>query len=158
MMPRNPGRGTAALLLVVAALLVVATDRIKAQLNPADEQRLAKLDAGPKTIDVSKYPADQQKAYKLFSKKCASCHTIARGVNTEMVLPAEWERYVKRMMVKPNSGISSEEGKALYRFLVYDAAARKTELLRKSLGTLAPDERAAAVEKIKTINPGFTIP
>ena len=151
-------RGVAAAVLAAAALLLVAAVRTNAQSSPADQERLKKLDAGPKTIDVSKYPADQQKAYKLFSSKCSSCHVIARGVNTDMVLPGEWERYVKRMMFKPNSGISSEEGKTLYRFLVYDAAARKADLVRKKLGELPAGERTEAVEKIKTINPGFTTP
>ena len=151
-------RRVAAAVLAATALLLVAAVRTNAQLSPADQERLKKLDAGPKTIDVSKYPADQQKAYKLFAEKCSSCHVIARGVNTEMVLPGEWERYVKRMMFKPNSGISSEEGKTLYRFLVYDAAARKADLVRKKLGELPAGERTEAVEKIKTINPGFSIP
>jgi hypothetical protein len=59
------------------------------------------------------------------------------------------------MMHKPNSGISSEGGKTLYRFMVYDAAVRKRELLRKAVAALPADEKAAAVEKIKTINPSF---
>ena len=155
---RHPGRRMAVLPLVAAALLLVVATRTNAQLSPADEERLKKLDAGPKTIDVSKYPADQQKAYKLFSEKCASCHGVARGVNTDMVLPGEWERYVKRMMFKPNSGITSEEGKTLYRFLVFDAAARKADVVRKKLLELPAEERATTLEKIKTINPGFTTP
>jgi len=129
-----------------------------AQQNPAEEERLKKLDAGPKTIDASKYPAEQQPAYKLFQTKCSSCHAIARGINTEMVLPGDWERYIKRMMFKPNSGISNEEGKTLYRFMVYDASARKPDLLRKGLAALAAPERAAAVEKIKAVNAGFAAP
>lgn len=125
------------------------------QQSPADEARLKKLDAGPGTIDVSKYPAEQQQAYKVFQTKCVSCHALARGSNTEMVLPGEWERYIKRMMFKPNSGITNDQGKALFRFMVYDASARKTDLLRKRLGELPPEERAAALERIKSINPTF---
>lgn len=151
----QPGRRVAAAVLVAAALLV-GVARTDAQLSPADQERLKKLDAGPKTIDVGKYQADQQKAYKLFAEKCSSCHVIARAINTDMVLPGEWERYVKRMMFKPNSGISSDEGKTLYRFMVYDASARKADFLLKKLAELPADERATAVEKIKTINPAFT--
>ena len=121
----------------------------------SDEERFKKLDAGPKVIDVSKYPPEQQQAYKLFQTKCSSCHVIARAVNTEMVLPGDWERYVKRMMHKPNSGIASEEGKTLYRFMVYDAAARKADALRKAVVGLPAEEKAAAVDKIKAINPSF---
>ncbi len=136
--------------------LTVATG--VAQQNPADEARLKNLDAGPKTIQVSQYPADQQKAYKLFQAKCSSCHVIARGINSDMVVPAEWERYIKRMMYKPNSGISSNEAQTLFRFLVYDASARKADLLRKALAALPAADRSAAIGRVKEINPGFVAP
>lgn len=81
-------------------------------------------DKGPAKIDVSKYPAEQQKAYKVFSEKCSKCHTIARPINTTMTRE-EWERYVKRMMHKPNSGISNSQGKEIFDFLAYDQQSRK---------------------------------
>ena len=81
-------------------------------------------DKGPDKIDVSHYPPAQQKAYTLFVGKCSTCHTIARPINTTMTLP-EWERYVKRMMHKPNSGISDAQGKEIYEFLAYDQVNRK---------------------------------
>ncbi len=142
--------------MVLASVFALAASGAAAQQNAAEEARLKALDAGPKTIDVSKYPAEQQQAYKLFQAKCTSCHAAARGINTEMVLPADWERYVKRMMVKPNSGISNEEGRTLYRFMVYDAAARKPDALRKALAALPAGERITAFEKIKAVNPTFT--
>ncbi|MBL0350026.1 MAG: hypothetical protein IPP68_06600 [Elusimicrobia bacterium] len=37
-----------------------------------------------------------------------------------------WQRYVKRMMSKPGCDISDVEGKAVYRFLVYDSEKRKS--------------------------------
>jgi mono/diheme cytochrome c family protein len=81
-------------------------------------------DKGPDKINVSTYPPEQQKAYKVFATKCSKCHTIARPINTTMTLP-EWERYVKRMMHKPNSGISDSQGKEIYEFLAYDQVNRK---------------------------------
>ena len=81
-------------------------------------------DKGPDKVNVSSYPADQQKNYKLFTDKCSKCHTIARPINTSMT-KAEWERYVKRMMHKPNSGINDSQGKAIYEFLAYDQENRK---------------------------------
>lgn len=81
-------------------------------------------DKGPDKVNVSSYPADQQKNYKLFTDKCSKCHTIARPINTSMT-KAEWERYVKRMMHKPNSGIGDSQGKAIYEFLAYDQENRK---------------------------------
>src|ERR1017187_1382571 len=74
-------------------------------------------DAGPDKIDVGAYPAPQQAAYKGFSTKCSKCHTIARPIHT-MGKREEWQRYDKRMMHKPNSGISDSQGKQIFEFLV----------------------------------------
>jgi cytochrome c5 len=133
----------------IGAAALAFTAAVAIAQSPADEARLKKLDAGPKTIDVSQYPAEQQRAYKLYQTKCSTCHVIARAINSEMVVPADWERYIKRMMYKPNSGISSDEGRTLYRFVAYDASARKTDLLRKALAALSDADRAAAIERIK---------
>lgn len=81
-------------------------------------------DRGPDTIDVSSFPAPLQDTYKVFRTKCSKCHTIARPLNTTMVRE-EWERYVKRMMHKPNSGIRSADGKRIFDFLIYDQETRK---------------------------------
>ncbi len=81
-------------------------------------------DKGPDKIDVSSYPPEMQNAYKLFTTKCSKCHTIARPINTLMSRD-EWERYVKRMMHKPNSGISDSQGKEIFEFLMYDQTHRK---------------------------------
>ncbi len=141
-----------------SAMALALTTAAAIAQSPADEARLKKLDAGPKTIDVSQYPAEQQRAYKLYQTKCSSCHVIARAINSEMVVPADWERYIKRMMYKPNSGISSDDGRTLYRFVTYDASARKTDLLRKALAALSAADRAAAIERIKAVNPAFVAP
>lgn len=152
-----------------ATLFVFALFTALAGINPAlaaeeppdsaaIKAHLKALDSGPKTIDVTKYPEDQKSAYKLFSKKCSKCHTIARPINSEFVLPAQWERYIKRMMYKPNSQMSDADGKNIYRFLVYDASVRKRELLKKALPALSPEDRAQAIEKIKAVNPSFTAP
>ena len=146
---RRVGGGAAALALTA----VVAMAQ-----SPADEARLKKLDAGAKTIDVSQYAAEQQRAYKVFQAKCSSCHVIARGINSDMVVPADWERYIKRMMYKPNSGISSDEGRTLYRFLKYDASVRKADLLRTALAALPAADRSVAIERIKAVNPAFVAP
>ena len=81
-------------------------------------------DKGPTKINVSSYPPAQQKAYKLFRSKCSKCHTIARPINTTMTVQ-QWEMYVKRMMHKPNSGISGKQGKEIFEFLSYDQKVRK---------------------------------
>ena len=102
-------------------------------------------DKGPDKIDVSAYPADIQKDYKLFSSKCSKCHTIARPINTLMSRD-EWERYVKRMMHKPNSGISESQGKEIFAFLMHDQINRKDKNPKAFFRALSDEE----IEKLKT--------
>ncbi len=102
-------------------------------------------DAGPDKVDVSSYPAPMQSAYKTFSTKCAKCHTIARPINTTMKRD-EWERYVKRMMHKPNSGISDNQGKQIFEFLVFDQTARKDKNPKAFFPALSDEE----IEKLKS--------
>jgi cytochrome c5 len=96
-------------------------------------------DKGPDKIDVSAYPAAQQAAYKLFSTKCSKCHTIARPLNT-MMKRDEWERYVKRMMHKPNSGINDAQGKQIFDFVVYDQVERKDKTPKAFFPALSDEE------------------
>jgi len=97
------------------------------------DPRIAAYDKGPATIDVSKYPPEMQENYKLFSKKCTHCHTLARPINSDFALPDEWSRYVKRMMRKPDSQISADQAKKIYEFLVYDSKNRKEALYDKKM-------------------------
>ena len=113
--------------------------------------RIAQYDKGPKTIDVSKYPKSIQEKYKLFSHKCTKCHTLARPINSDYALPQEWERYVKRMKNKPGSGISGDEAKTIYEFLVYDSSIRKKAMIDKKLEKMTPEEKKAVEDKIKEI-------
>ena len=101
-------------------------------------------DKGPDKINVSAYPAPQQAAYKLFSTKCSKCHTIARPINT-MMTHDEWSRYVKRMMHKPNSGISDAQGKQIFDFIVYDQTERKDKNPTAFFKALSDEE----IEKLK---------
>ena len=96
-------------------------------------------DKGPSTINVSSYPPEQQQAYKLFVNKCSQCHTIARPINTSMTR-TEWMMYVKRMMHKPNSGISNAQGKESFEFLAYDQQERKDKNPSKFYKALSDDQ------------------
>ena len=100
-------------------------------------------DKGPDKIDIGAYPAPQQAAYKVFGTKCSKCHTIARPINT-MMKRDEWERYVKRMMHKPNSGISDAQGKQIFEFLVFDEE-RKDKNPKAFFPALSDEE----IEKLK---------
>jgi hypothetical protein len=101
-------------------------------------------DAGPKKVDVSGYPPEIQSAYKLFTSKCSKCHTIARPINT-MMTRDEWERYVKRMMHKPNSGISDKQGKEIFDFVAYDQVNRKDKDPKAFFPALSDEQ----IEKLK---------
>jgi mono/diheme cytochrome c family protein len=102
-------------------------------------------DKGPDKINVSSYPAEQQKGYKVFTDKCAKCHTIARPINTTMAKD-EWMRYVKRMMHKPNSGISDSQGMTIYQFLAYDQENRKDKAPSAFFRSLSDEE----IENLKS--------
>ena len=101
-------------------------------------------DKGPDSVNVSAYPAEMQKDYKLFASKCVKCHTLARPINT-MMTRDEWSRYVKRMMHKPNSGISDAQGKEIFEFLAYDQANRKDKDPKSFFKALSDEE----IEKLK---------
>ncbi len=101
-------------------------------------------DKGPDKIDVSAYPAPLQAAYKLFGAKCSKCHTIARPLNT-MMKRDEWQRYVSRMMHKPNSGISDAQGRQIFDFIVYDQTERKDKNPKAFFPALSDEE----IEKLK---------
>ena len=101
-------------------------------------------DKGSDKVNVASYPAEMQKNYKVFTDKCAKCHTIARPINTTMTKD-EWARYVKRMMHKPNSGISDTQGKAIYEFLAYDQENRKDKNPSAFSKALSDEE----IEKLK---------
>jgi hypothetical protein len=87
----------------------------------------------------------------VFSQKCTQCHKLSRPINSDYALPAEWERYVKRMMHKPGSGINPAEGKKIFDFLVYDSSIRKKAMVDEKLAKATPEEKKAAEDKIKEI-------
>jgi hypothetical protein len=132
-----------ALILLAGVAFVGAARIVRAQ--DKDDQvdpRILKYDKGPAKIDVSKYPADMQKKYKVFEKKCSNCHTIARPINCDYVLDDEWERYIKRMMRKAGpSLISADDGKQIFEFLAYDSKTRKKAMFDKRTAEVAKEAR-----------------
>ena len=153
---RKFGSLAIAMMALVSLALYATTPARSDAMDPAEKARLAKLDAGKKVIDVSKYTAEQKANYALFMKKCVKCHSTARPINTRFVLPGEWERYIKRMVFKPDSKMTEADGKKIYQFLLYDSSIRKADSLRVHLAALPEADRAAAIEKIKALNPAFS--
>ncbi|HEY6098565.1 MAG TPA: hypothetical protein VIW03_04005 [Anaeromyxobacter sp.] len=99
----------------LVALLVAAEPPAKP--DPAFAER----DSGPGTIDVSAYPEQQKRSYAIFSVKCSKCHPLARPINSRFTA-AEWKRYIKRMIRRPNSGINEEQAADVYEFLRFYSA------------------------------------
>jgi hypothetical protein len=75
-------------------------------------------DSGPDRIDVSRYPAVQQRHYDVYAAKCAKCHPLARSVNARFNA-TDWKRYMKRMIRRPNAGITEQQAADIYEFLTY---------------------------------------
>ena len=115
--------------IIGAGLVVTAAVRAQEAVDP----RIAAYDKGPSAIDVSKYPPEMQGKYKVFLARCSKCHTPARAINSDFALEDEWERYIKRMMRKPGSGISSGDARQILEFLAYDSKVRKKALYERKL-------------------------
>jgi hypothetical protein len=141
------------LLLGVAALTLTAgLARAEDQLDAETKARVDRFEKGPATIDVSKYPDGIKDNYEVFSTKCTQCHKLSRPINSDYAAPDEWSRYIKRMMHKPGSGISSAEGKQIYEFLVYDSSIRKKTMLDDKLAKMSAEDKTAAETKIKEVH------
>jgi hypothetical protein len=120
-------------------------------LDAETKARVERFEKGPATIDVSKYPDGIKEDYEVFSTKCTQCHKLSRPINSDYALPEEWSRYIKRMMHKPGSGISSGDGKKIYEFLVYDSSIRKKKMVDEKLAKATPEEKTTAEAKIKEV-------
>jgi hypothetical protein len=141
------------ILLGVATLALIWVSLVRGadQLDAETKARVERFEKGPATINVSKYPQGIQANYAVFTQKCSQCHKLSRPINSDYALPSEWSRYIKRMMNKPGSGISSGDGKKIYDFLVYDSSVRKKAMVDAKLAK-APAEKAEAEAKIKEVH------
>lgn len=99
--------------VLAVATLVKAAEPEKAEWDPRD--------AGPGEIDVSRYPEEMQRRYKIMTAKCQKCHPVARAVNSRFNT-AQWKKYMKRMLRRPNSGINEEQAQQVYEFLKFYSA------------------------------------
>jgi hypothetical protein len=141
------------ILLGIAAVALVWVSLVHGadQLDAETKARVERFEKGPATVNVSKYPSGIQANYEVFTQKCSQCHKLSRPINSDYALPDEWSRYIKRMMNKPGSGISSGDGKKIYDFLVYDSSVRKKAMLDAKLAKASAAEKTEAETKIKEI-------
>jgi hypothetical protein len=140
--------------LGATALALLGAGAARAAEEPLDAEtkaRVERFEKGPATIDVSKYPDGIKENYEVFSTKCTQCHKLSRPINSDYAMPDEWSRYIKRMMHKPGSGISSGDGKKIYEFLVYDSSIRKKAMLDEKLAKATPEDKASNESKIKEV-------
>jgi cytochrome c5 len=132
-----------------AALIARAADE---PLDAETKARVERFEKGPATVDVSKYPDGIKENYEVFSTKCSQCHKLSRPINSDYAIPEEWSRYIKRMMRKPGSGISTGDGKKIFDFLAYDSSVRKKKMLDEKLAKATAEEKKAAEDKIKELH------
>ena len=119
--------------LAFAAFAAAAALPARAQDGASSSDKVFEADKGSDTIDVSKYPKEQQENYKVFAEKCSKCHTLARPINSNYALPEEWTAYVDKMRHKKRSGIDDDSEKIISDFLIYDSSVRKKDLIAQKL-------------------------
>lgn len=142
-------------LLLCATAFVLSAPSLAPADEPLDAEtkaRVERFEKGPATVDISKYPQGIQDNYEVFTEKCSQCHKLSRPINSDYALPAEWERYVKRMMHKPGSGVGSSDGKKIFDFLVYDSSVRKKAMVDEKLAKATAEEKIAAEKKIAEVH------
>jgi cytochrome c5 len=138
--------------LAIAAGTALVARAADEPLDAETKARVERFEKGPATVDVSKYPDGIKENYEVFSAKCSQCHKLSRPINSDYAVPEEWSRYIKRMMRKPGSGISTGDGKKIFDFLAYDSSVRKKKMLDEKLAKATPEEKKAAEDKIKELH------
>ena len=108
--------------LVVVGLMVAMV--IGMLRMPQSTPETYPADEGQNYIDVSGYPSKMREFYQLFANRCSRCHTLARPINSTFTAE-EWEKYVRKMMRKPGSGLTLKTSAQITEFLVYDAEVRE---------------------------------
>jgi hypothetical protein len=98
------------------------------------------------TVDVSSYPPDIQRAYKVFALRCSRCHTLARPLNARIHDPQHWIRYVTRMRRQPGSGIDHSNADLILKFLLFYHRAPADESEAEPAGATEPGAEPGAAE------------
>ena len=111
-------------IVVLGVIILVGIGTFFALRAPRPAAKTYPADDGLNYIDVSEYPPKMQELYDLFTRKCSKCHTVARPINSKFA-PEEWQKYVRKMMRKPGSGLTPKTAGQIIEFLVYDAKHRE---------------------------------
>ena len=97
--------------------------------------------AAPPKIDISSYPPEIQRDYKVFNQKCSECHSTASSLKLSMS-PRQWKYWVGQMEAMPSSHINNKEASEILVFLNYDETHRKV-VPKTSAPKLSASEQAA---------------
>ena len=138
----------------VAAVAMAATVLLALSAS-SESQAAAKPGQEAATIDVTNYPAAARDSYKVFTAKCAECHTLNRVIAAPYLLPDQWTSCVERMMNKWFSGIKKPAGQQIQDFLIYDSSVRKKAEVDAALAKLSAEAKKAAEDKIKEVQLGY---
>jgi mono/diheme cytochrome c family protein len=76
------------------------------------------------SIDVSSYPGDIQRGYKVFANKCSECHGLSSSLKQSRSTEG-WAAEVRRMQAMASSHINGHEADEIMKFLAYDESHRK---------------------------------
>lgn len=117
--------------LILSLLSLSASARAEERFTAEQREARFYYDLGPKEVDVTSYPKEQQDNYKTFAKTCSQCHTLARPINSPLIAREDWQRYTRRMHGKAkmsaNTAIGTAAAKEAIEFLTYDAQVRKVK-------------------------------
>lgn len=97
---------------------------------------------GGASVDVSGYPAEQQRRYKVFAEKCSRCHDLSRPL-TSRYNDAGWRDLVQRMARRPGANISRRDQQQCSEFLIFRARQRRPGAAPANGGAAAPTATAS---------------
>ena len=76
-----------------------------------------------RTNNISAYPPDIRKGYKVFGNKCSECHGVS-SVLKQTRSEAGWTEEVHRMQAMASSHINDDEASEIIRYLAYYGSHR----------------------------------
>lgn len=98
--------------------------------------------AAPPKIDISSYPPEIQRDYKVFNQKCSECHSTANSLKLSMS-PEQWKYWVGHMAAMPSSNINDKDATEILAFLNYDEVHRTTAKATTAKAPVADQDSVA---------------
>jgi Fe2+ transport protein len=77
-----------------------------------------------KDVDVSTYPTEVQKAYRVFASRCSRCHDTSKALAASYSTDKEWQGVIRRMARMSGAAISPAEQDDIRKFLVFHTGVR----------------------------------